>query len=170
MSRRTGGLAVLAAAVVVATVALTVVALRHGSGPRGLQQRARSVASTLRCPVCQDLSVADSPSGLAHQMRGQIASDLRAGKSPEQIRAEFVHAYGEWILLSPPARGLNLLVWVIPAVLLLAGLALVLGVLRRWTIGVHSVGAEAPGSAISGSDRALLDRALTEQQLEDGFE
>jgi cytochrome c-type biogenesis protein CcmH len=170
MNRRFGAVAVLAGAIVASTVALVVVATRHGPGPRTLQQRVRAVASTLRCPVCQDLSVADSPSGLARQMRGQIASDLRAGQSPAEIRAEFVRAYGEWILLSPPAHGLNLLVWVVPAVVLLVGAGVVMAVVRRWTLGVPTAATDAGVVAISGSDRALLDRALAEELDEDGAE
>lgn len=79
-----------------------------------------SVAATLKCPVCHDLSAPDSP--VAQQMRAQISDELRAGRAPDQIRTDFVAAYGEWILLSPPQRGLGL-----------AGLALLAVTLPRWS-------------------------------------
>jgi cytochrome c-type biogenesis protein CcmH len=163
---------VVAGALVAAAVALTVVALRPAHSKPSLQDRVRAVASTLRCPVCQDLSVADSPSGLARQMRAQIAADLRAGEPPDRVRADFVRAYGDWILLAPPRHGLNLVVWVGPAVLLLAGLGLVGLAVRRWTVGGSPGSAPERGPServetapISEQDRRLLDRAMAA----DGF-
>jgi cytochrome c-type biogenesis protein CcmH len=91
------------------------------------------VAAQLRCVVCQSLSVADSPSETAHEMKGIIRERLAAGESPEQVRAYFVEKYGNWILLSPPRQGFNLLVWVVPFAGLGLGLVLVLLVVRRWS-------------------------------------
>ena len=91
------------------------------------------VAAQLRCVVCQNLSVADSPSETANQMRQIIRERIAAGESPEEVRAYFVEKYGQWILLSPPKEGFNLLVWVVPFVGLGAGLVLVAVVLRRWS-------------------------------------
>jgi cytochrome c-type biogenesis protein CcmH len=91
------------------------------------------VAAQLRCVVCQSLSVADSPSETAHQMKDIIRERLAAGETPEQVRAYFVEKYGTWILLSPPRQGFNLLVWVVPFVGLGLGLVLVLTVVRRWS-------------------------------------
>ncbi|MGH7256720.1 MAG: cytochrome c-type biogenesis protein, partial [Nitrospirales bacterium] len=65
--------------------------------PADLEEQARIIASDLRCPVCQNLSVADSPSELARQMRDLIREQLREGKSPEEIKAYFVSKYGEWV-------------------------------------------------------------------------
>jgi len=91
------------------------------------------VAAELRCVVCQNLSVADSPSEMAGQMRAIIRERLAAGESPVQVRQYFVDRYGEWILLSPPRRGFNLVVWLLPLAVALAGLAMVVLVVRRWT-------------------------------------
>jgi cytochrome c-type biogenesis protein CcmH len=91
------------------------------------------VAAQLRCVVCQSLSVADSPSETAHQMRGVIRERLAAGETPDQIKAYFVEKYGEWILLAPPRRGFTLLVWIVPYATLLAGVLLVIVVVRRWS-------------------------------------
>ena len=60
------------------------------------------IASQLRCVVCQNLSVADSPSEMASQMRAIIRERLAAGESPAEVQRYFVDRYGEWILLSPP--------------------------------------------------------------------
>jgi cytochrome c-type biogenesis protein CcmH len=91
------------------------------------------IAAQLRCVVCQSLSVADSPSETARQMRGVIRDRLAAGETPDQVKAYFVEKYGEWILLAPPRRGFNLLVWIVPYAGLLAGVLLVIVVVRRWS-------------------------------------
>ena len=96
-------------------------------------QTVHDVASELRCVVCQNLSVADSPSEMATQMRAIVRERLERGDSPAEVRQYFVERYGEWILLSPRPRGFNLLVWLFPAVAVLAGLTLVVVQLRRWT-------------------------------------
>ena len=91
------------------------------------------VASELRCVVCQNLSVADSPSEMAGQMRAIVRERLAAGESPAQVRAYFVERYGDWILLAPPRRGFTLLVWVVPYVVAVLGIALVAVLVTRWT-------------------------------------
>jgi cytochrome c-type biogenesis protein CcmH len=158
---------VLAAAILAAVAALAVVALRGPSEPRTLQDRVRAIASGLRCPVCQNLSVADSPSGLAREMRATIGRDLQAGKSPDQVRQGFVEAYGEWILLSPSRRGINLVAWILPAILFLAGVVAAGLTVRRWTAGrtgsakAASTGSGGHAPALSPADRRLLERALS---------
>ncbi|MGH3665516.1 MAG: cytochrome c-type biogenesis protein CcmH, partial [Egibacteraceae bacterium] len=94
-------------------------------------ERGDAVAETLRCPTCQGLSVADSPSTVAASMRDIIGEQLAAGRSPDEVRAWFVARYGEWILLSPTAAGLGRLVWLAPAVLVVAGAGIALTVARR---------------------------------------
>ena len=94
---------------------------------------AYQIASELRCVVCQNLSVADSPSEMAAQMRTIVRERLAAGDSPEQVREYFVARYGEWILLAPRRRGFNLLVWGFPIAAVVVGLAVVAVLLRRWT-------------------------------------
>jgi len=153
----------LAAALLAAGASLAVVAARGPARPTTMPEQVRAVASTLRCPVCQDLSVADSPSRLAEQFRQQIAQELEAGETPDQIRQGFVRAYGEWILLAPPRRGINLVAWVAPILLLLGGLALAWTAVRRWTSvrapGPRAVPSRSVGD-LSASDRRLLERAL----------
>ena len=97
------------------------------------EETVHEVAAQLRCVVCQNLSVADSPSEMAGQMRAIIRERLAAGESPDAVQAYFVQRYGEWILLSPPRRGFNLLVWLLPLVAVAAGLAIVAILIARWT-------------------------------------
>jgi cytochrome c-type biogenesis protein CcmH len=96
-------------------------------------ETAHQIASELRCVVCQNLSVADSPSEMAAQMRQIVRERLAAGDSPEQVREYFVQRYGEWILLAPRRHGFNLLVWGFPIAAVAVGLVAVGALLRRWT-------------------------------------
>lgn len=98
-----------------------------------LEARTSAVAATLRCPVCQGESIQDSPSELAQQMRAVVRDRLRAGESPEQIKAYFVSRYGEWILLEPRMTGLNVLLYALPVALVIGGIALVVFLVRKWT-------------------------------------
>lgn len=103
-----------------------------------LEDRTTAVASTLRCPVCQGESIQDSPSQLAQDMRALVREQLRAGKTPEEVRAYFVGRYGEWILLEPKMTGLNVLLYVFPVALVLGGLALVVILVRKWSAPASS--------------------------------
>jgi len=103
-----------------------------------LEARTAAVASTLRCPVCQGESIQDSPSELAQQMRAVVRDRLRSGESPEQVKAYFVSRYGEWILLEPKMSGLNVVLYAVPVLLVIGGLALVFVLVRRWTTPADS--------------------------------
>jgi cytochrome c-type biogenesis protein CcmH len=156
----------LAVALVAVAGAMAFVLLRSPAPASSLQDRARAVAAQLRCPVCQDLSVADSPSALAREMRAKISSELRAGTSPDAIRAEFVGAYGEWILMSPPRHGVSLLAWILPALLLFAGVLVAVLSVARWTRHADAAPG-APAADLAPADRRLLERALAAHGEED---
>jgi cytochrome c-type biogenesis protein CcmH len=123
---RTRGIFIAAA--VLAALALGVAAL--GDRPSTMAERVDEVAETLRCPVCQNLSVADSTSGVADEMRRSITAQLRSGQDPDQIRSRFVAAYGEWILMAPGGTA----PWIAPAALVLAAAGVAAVALRRWTV------------------------------------
>lgn len=120
-----------------AAVGLLVILLAGSSGmalaaENPLEAQVHSLAAELRCPVCQNLSVADSPSEMAGQMRDLIRDRLRRGERPEAVKAYLVERYGEWILLVPPPWGFSLLAWVAPFLGLGGGLLGGLLLLRRW--------------------------------------
>ena len=101
---------------------------------QSLDDQTRAIARDLQCPVCQGLSVADSPSELARQMRGLIREQLEAGASREQIIRYFAGRYGENILLEPPRSGFATVAWIAPPLAVLGIAALLLGrAMRRPT-------------------------------------
>ena len=105
-----------------------------------LDARTREVASQLRCPVCQGESIEASPSPLAQEMRALVRQQLAEGRAPDEVKSYFVSRYGEWVLLQPRASGVNLAVYVLPLVMLLAGAAIVIVAVRRWTKGPPPLG------------------------------
>jgi cytochrome c-type biogenesis protein CcmH len=64
-------------------------------------------------------------------MRDEIATQIAAGRTDAEIRAFFVDRYGEWVLLSPPRRGLNLLPWLVPIGGVLVGAGVWVALARR---------------------------------------
>lgn len=121
----------LAAVALLALGAAGVWQASQPAGPATPHERAVAVERTLRCPTCQGLSVADSPSSIAAGMRQQVEQQIAAGATADQIRGYFVNRYSDWILLAPPRRGIGWLVWLAPAAALLAGGLLVARTLRR---------------------------------------
>lgn len=120
---------------------------RSATGPLAdpaQEARASKLAGELRCPVCQGLSIHDSPSPLAQQMKDLIRAQVSSGYSDEEIRQYFVSKYGEWVLLEPKAQGFNLLVYALPALMLLGGAGLIFVAVRRWTVAPEEV---EPGAA-----------------------
>ncbi len=137
---------------------LLAAALLLGAGRPVTDDEVNAVAANLRCVVCQSLSVADSPSETARQMREIVREHLAAGETPEQVTAFFVARYGDWILLAPPRHGFTLLVWVVPFVGLAVGLVVVALALRRWS-RPRAAGA-APAPALDPATRERIRREM----------
>ena len=113
-------------------------------------ERADALAHELRCPDCAGLSVADSPTNSAREMRRQIGELVAAGSSDAEVRQHFVDRYGEWIRLAPS----SVAAWVIPfAVLLVAIGGLAAWLLRRQPPSV------APPALSAGERQRLRDEA-----------
>ena len=106
-----------------------------------LEAKTKTVASELRCPVCQGLSIQDSPSELAQQMRTVVKERLATGQSEQDVKDYFISKYGEWILLEPQAHGFNLLVYALPALLVVGGAGLIVLLVKRWTAAPSAVAA-----------------------------
>ncbi|MGE5216281.1 MAG: cytochrome c-type biogenesis protein CcmH [Chloroflexota bacterium] len=105
----------------------------HAASEAEIDDRTRAIATELRCVVCQNLSVADSPSEMAQQMRALVREQVAAGKSPEEIKNFFVSKYGEWVLLKPKTTGIAALLWILPYAVLVLGVLAALWFLRRWS-------------------------------------
>ncbi len=98
--------------------------------------RTDALAAELRCPDCQGLSVADSQTASAREIRRQITELVGSGATDAQVRAHFVERYGEWILLAPTSPA----AWILP----FAALALGVAALATWLIRRRPVPAARP--------------------------
>lgn len=116
------------------------------SGP-ALEQRTYAVASLLRCPVCQGMSVADSPSTVALDMKQHVRELLARGYTQDQILNYFEGSYGRFVRLKPQ----NPLVWILPVIVFLIGAILVVVTLRR-------LSSPATGHRQPATDNVYLDR------------
>ena len=134
------------------------VPLALGATTSDLEARVREIASQLRCPICQGLSVGDSPSELADEMRTLVREQLQQGKTSAEVLDYFAQRYGEWILLAPPKRGFNLVIWVLPFVLLPIGAAAVYVGARRWVR--KSTTSELPSRHLDSPYAERLQREL----------
>ena len=97
-----------------------------------LEARARDISRELRCQVCQNQSIDDSNAPLAADLRRLVRERIKAGDDDAQVFQYVTQRYGDYVLLRPPLRMDTLLLWFGPAaVLLIAAVALVIGIRRR---------------------------------------
>ena len=114
-------------------------------GGPALDARTAEVGSLLRCPVCQGLSVEDSPATMAVNMKAQTKDMLAQGYTEDQILSYFERSYGEFVRLEPPLRGVNWLVWLAPIGALFLG-----GVVVVWMLRARGTAEEtAPPDAVA---------------------
>ncbi len=122
----------------------------------GLEERARAIEAQLRCPTCQGLSIADSPATSATQMRALLREQLASGATEDDVRAFFVARYGRWILLDPPAAGVDLALWLAPALVVSIGALLVVRRARARTPAGVEDGRQGTRSSAAGRLPSLL--------------
>ena len=120
------------------------------------EARAQALFDDIRCVVCQHEAIADSPAGIAADMRGLVREQIAAGRTDEQVRDDLVRRYGDFVLFTPPLRGGTWLLWFGPlAALLAAGAGLWFAARRRPT------GTEP----LSAAEEADLARILADQAV-----
>jgi cytochrome c-type biogenesis protein CcmH len=107
-----------------------------------MEARARAISKTLRCPVCQSENIDDSDAGLARDLRLLVRERLMAGDSDVEVVDYVAARYGDYVLLTPPARGANLLLWAAGPLLLLAGAGIAVATLRRRAVPEAGLTAE----------------------------
>lgn len=141
--------------------------------PKSLDERTLDVARQIQCPVCNGESVADSPSQKAAEMRAVIRAQLAEGRSEQQVLTYFSQVYGSDILESPPRQGFTSLIWIMPVLMLLAGVAVIVAFGREWQrqariAGAHVAEDEAGDTvSLSADERQALTEMLRREVAAD---
>jgi cytochrome c-type biogenesis protein CcmH len=159
---------VLVAALVVGSGALS-------SSPPTAAQRAAAIEAVVRCPTCEDLSVAQSSAPTAVAVRVAVVQQIAEGRTDGQIKDYLVARYGASIVLDPPATGWSLLVWLLPLAGGAMAVALLVAVLlrRRRPGGGYGDGAAAVDGGrgpiapeVVDERRRFLTRSLADADAE----
>ena len=112
---------------------LLLVGMVAAQGGTVTDDQVNAVAKQLNCPVCENVPLDVCETQACVQWRDLIRQNLTAGEKPEQIINYFQATYGDRVLQEPPRRGFTGLVWILPFVGLVAGVAILVVVLRRMT-------------------------------------
>ena len=96
-----------------------------------LERRYRQLSRELRCPQCQNQNIADSNAPVSKDLRRLLHRQLEAGSTDDEILADMVARYGEFVRYRPARSGPTLWLWIAPVALLVAGALLPLLLFRR---------------------------------------
>jgi len=157
--RRVGWLAALVAVVVL-------VALGARSTPTSgvSEDRLYALAGQMKCLQCLGESVAGSQADIAIKMRSEIRTQMRKGRTDDEILSYFADRYGQRVLLNPSGSGVTALVWILPVVVAgigMAGLGVAFATWRRQRD-------DASGTTVSEEDQELVAEALDAEAHADG--
>ena len=108
-----------------------------------LEKRLMALAADLRCLVCQNQTLAESPAGLADDLKNEMRAQMRRGASDQEVIDYLVARYGDFVLFRPPLKATTLGLWFGPAILL------VIAIIAVWR-------------SLARRRRGVVDRPLTE--------
>jgi len=143
---------------------LLIVGVVAAQGGTVTDDQVNAIAKRLNCPVCENVPLDVCETQACVQWRDLIRQKLAAGEKPEQIINYFQATYGDRVLQEPPRGGFTGLVWILPFVGLVAGVAILVIVLRRMTAQPAPVKLEAAPSEPADEYRERLERELQELQ------
>jgi cytochrome c-type biogenesis protein CcmH len=96
-----------------------------------LQERYTRLTHLLRCPKCQNGTIAESPVGISEDLRREVRRMLREGRTDQEILDFMSDRFGDFVLYKPPFAARTVLLWLAPSVLLIGALITVVVVIRR---------------------------------------
>lgn len=121
------------------------------------EERYEKLLSELRCLVCQNQTVAESPAGLADDFRLEVKDMLERGASDQEILDFMSDRYGDFVLYNPPVKARTYLLWVGPFVLLIGGVLIAIFLVRQRAT-------TATNNELSDQDKQRLQALLDEDK------
>ena len=97
-------------------------------------KRIKKIFNNLRCPTCQGLSVDDSEAGFSVNIKNKVKEMVNEGASDDKIFLYFTERYGDWILRSPPFKGFNLILWLLPIIIIMYGFWFTYKRIKEWEL------------------------------------
>lgn len=85
------------------------------------EQQFHEISQQLRCPQCQNNSIADSNAQISVDMRNKVYELLQQGKNKQQIIDYMIERYGNFVSYNPPLNPATIILWSAPIILLLIG-------------------------------------------------
>lgn len=135
-------------------LAALTVGVARDAAPSTQSERIDAVAKTIKCPTCRSESVYESRSAAAQNLRNEIARQVAAGRTDDEVRAYVAERFGEELLLTPSTSGIAGLVWVLPVAALVLAVGGLVVAFRRWRDDDR-----ASSAAVTDADRALVAAA-----------
>ena len=141
------------AAMAVVAVTVLVLGTRSDGAPRTNADRIIALEKTIRCPLCHGQSVFESDAPVSKSLREFVATEVSAGRTDDQIRAEIESKFSGTSML-PPSSGLGALVWIVPVVATIVAAGALALAFQRWSRQAAVAGGP------TDDDRALVAAAL----------
>ena len=158
MTRRNAILLILTGLLLGAALFTPSSVLAQDPQPTPSDNEVNRLAKEMYCPVCENIPLDVCPTQACQEWRALIRLRLSQGWSDEQIKEYFVQQYGDRVLAEPPARGLNLLVYILPVVAFLIGAGIVVRVITSMRRNTQPVTAsDTPPAAQKPSGAAASD-------------
>lgn len=120
-------------AVLLLVLSTLAVATVSAQGSTPTDDEVNAIAKQLYCPVCENTPLDVCPTLACKEWREEIRSMLADGKSEAEIKQHFTDYYGARVLSEPPRSGFNWLIYVVPPIIIVAGIFTLFRALRAWS-------------------------------------
>lgn len=135
---------------------VTATVIAQGSTPT--DNEVNAIAKDLFCPVCENTPLDVCPTDACKEWREEIRAMLADGKTEAEIKQHFVDYYGARVLSEPPRTGLNWLLYVLPPLIIVAGVFVLFRALRAWSQASETVAAVDEEDELPPSDDEYIAR------------
>ncbi|MFN8021887.1 MAG: cytochrome c-type biogenesis protein [Acidimicrobiales bacterium] len=126
------------------------------------QERVEEISKRLACPICDGESVFESRANASIALRNEIKAQVEAGQATDdQIITYIEQRFGAQVLLVPKAEGVDALVWILPVVALVAGVAGLIVAFRRWRANAGGTATDEDRELVAAARRAGLDASAS---------